>query len=105
MEVALGRTRKDLGLSGSLSEEPPRLVTAVPCFLPDLLALRALSMQENKPPLKRARCSKIAMAIYSFVDASGRGFRSTFQVGNKIFSSTVSGLKESWNPRLQIGES
>jgi hypothetical protein len=25
------------------------------------------------------------MAIYSFVDASGRGFGSTFQVGNKVF--------------------
>jgi hypothetical protein len=49
-----------------------------------LKALRIL-MSGEKPPLKRACFSKIATAIYSFVDASGRGFGSTFQVGNKIF--------------------
>jgi hypothetical protein len=84
METALGQTREGLGLGVSGPEEPPKLVKAAPRFLFDLLALRALMAGAN-PPLKRVRCSKTAMAIHSFVDASGRGFGSTFQVGNKVF--------------------
>jgi hypothetical protein len=42
-------------------------------------------MSGDEPPLKRARCSRIATAIYSFIDASDRGFGSTFQIGNKVF--------------------
>ena len=66
------------------SQEPPKFVTAVPRFMSDLLALRAL-MGVPEPPLKQVRCSKTATAIYSFVDASGRGFGSTFQVGKQVF--------------------
>ena len=66
------------------SQDPPKFVTAVPRFIFDLLALRAL-MSGSEPPLKRVRCSKTATAIYSFVDASGRGFGSTFQVGKKVY--------------------
>jgi hypothetical protein len=83
MEAALGATEETLGL-GTTPEDPPQFVKSVPRFLPDLKALRAL-MQDDNPPLKRARCSKIATAIYSFVDASGRGFGSIFQVGNQVF--------------------
>jgi hypothetical protein len=43
-------------------------------------------MVGEKPPLKRVRCSRVATAIYSFVDASGRGFGSTFQIGDKVYS-------------------
>jgi hypothetical protein len=40
----------------------------------------------DHPPLKQVRCSsKTATAVCSFVDASGRGVGSTFQVGNQIF--------------------
>jgi hypothetical protein len=84
MEQALGHTREDMGLGASFAEEAPKFVKAVPRFLPDLMALRAL-MSSEKPPLKRARCSKVAMATCSFVDASGRGFGSTFQVGSRVF--------------------
>jgi hypothetical protein len=84
VEQALGHAREDMGLGASFAEEAPKFVKAVPRFLPDLMALRAL-MSSEKPPLKRARCSKVAMAACSFVDASGRGFGSTFQVGNKVF--------------------
>jgi hypothetical protein len=84
MEVALGQSRENMGLGDSLTQEPPKFVKAVPRFLSDLKVFRAL-IQGAEPPLKRARCSKVAMAIYSFVDASGRGFGSTFQVGNKAF--------------------
>jgi hypothetical protein len=84
MEQALGHTREEMGLGSSLPEEPPTFVKAAPRLLSDLLAFRAL-MSGEKPPLKRARCSKVATAIYSFVDASGRGFGSTFQVGNQVF--------------------
>jgi hypothetical protein len=82
MEAALGLSREDLGL-GSSRLDPPKFVKAVPRFLPDLKALRAL-MAGEKPPLKRVRCSRVATAIYSFVDASGRGFGSTFQMGDKV---------------------
>jgi hypothetical protein len=82
MKLALGASREKLGLTSSRLE-PPKFVQAAPRFLPDLKALRAL-MAGDKPPLKRARCSKVATAIYSFVDASGRGFGSTFQVGDKV---------------------
>lgn len=84
MEQTLSQTREDMDLGSSLPEEVPKFDKAVPHFLPDLLALRALMSCEN-PPLKRARCSKVATAIYSFVDASGRGFESTIQVGSKVF--------------------
>jgi hypothetical protein len=84
MEQALGRSREDMGLGSTQAEEAPQFVKAAPRFLPDLMALRAL-MSCEKPPLKRARCSKVATATCSFVDASGRGFGSTFQIGNKIF--------------------
>jgi hypothetical protein len=100
-----------MGLSDSLSQEPPKFVKAVPRFLPDLKALRAL-MQGAEPPLKRAWCSKLAMAIYSFVDASGRGFGSTFQVGNKVFfqynqwPDRVSEIKSSnWRELVNLVES
>jgi hypothetical protein len=83
MEAALGETEGSLGLSPT-NVDPPKYVQAVPRFLPDLKALRAL-MEGDKPPLKRARCSKMATAVYSFVDASGRGFGSTFQVGSEVF--------------------
>jgi hypothetical protein len=83
IETALSRTRDALGLDTSYSD-PPKFVKAVPCLLLDLKALGALT-SGNTPPLKRARCSKIATAIYNFVDASGCGFGSTFQVGNKVF--------------------
>jgi hypothetical protein len=84
MEQALGHARENMGLGASFAEEAPKFVRAVPRFLPDLMALRAL-MSSEKPPLKRARCSKVTMAMCSFVDASGRGFGSTFRVGNKVF--------------------
>ena len=84
MEMALGQTQENMGLGSSGLVDPPKFVQAVPRFLSDLLALRALMAGET-PPLKRVRCSKTAMAICSFVDASGRGFGSTFQVGNKVF--------------------
>jgi hypothetical protein len=84
MEGALGKSAETLGLSASTQAAPPKFVKAAPRYLSDLKALRAL-MSGEKPPLKRARCSRIATAIYSFVDASGRGFGSTFQVGDRIF--------------------
>jgi hypothetical protein len=83
METALGDTRENLGLI-SKSLDSPKFVRTIPRFLLDLKALRAL-MKRDKPPLKRARCSKVATAIYSFVDASGRGFRSTFHLGSTVF--------------------
>jgi hypothetical protein len=83
MEAALEQTREGLGLGSSGAQDPPKIVKAVPRFIFDLKALRAL-MAGDKPPLKRVHCSKTAMAIYRFVDASGCGFGSTFQVGNKV---------------------
>jgi hypothetical protein len=84
MEGHLGQNRQDLGLGPPAAFEGPQYVNAVPRFLPDLLALCTL-MVGGKPPLKRARSSSIATAIYSFVDASGPGFGSTFQVGSQVF--------------------
>jgi hypothetical protein len=75
-EVRLGRNRFDLGLDPGLSQAPTKLVKAVPRFLPNLMAPRAL-MSGTTPPLKRVRGPKVATAIYSFVDASGQGFGST----------------------------
>ena len=85
MEEALEQQGEGLGSVAQLvfgPQELPRFVKAVPRFMSDLLALRAL-MAAAKPPLRRVRCSKTATAICSFVDASGRGFGSTFQVGNR----------------------
>jgi hypothetical protein len=83
MSAALGESKETLGLSSG-GEDPPKFVKAAPRFLSDLQAVRTLMMNPT-PPLKRARCSKVAMAVYSFVDASGRGFGSTFQVGTDVF--------------------
>jgi hypothetical protein len=83
IEMALGQTRDDLGLNVSHSD-PPKFVKAVPCLFLDLKALCALT-SGKMPPLKRARCSKTTANIYNFMDASGCGFGSTFQVGNKVF--------------------
>jgi hypothetical protein len=104
METALGANiEKGLGLRPA-SDDPPKYVKAAPRFLSDLTALRLL-MQDKKPPLKRARCSKIATAIYSFVDASGRGFGSTFQKWELKFSfNTDNGLTEFRRQCLRTGE-
>jgi hypothetical protein len=83
MEISLGLSRESLGLTPSWVE-PPKFVKAAPRFLSDLKALRAL-LAVDKPPLKRARCSRVATAVYGFVDASGRGFGSTFQIGSKMY--------------------
>jgi hypothetical protein len=83
MESALGQTREDLGLASNC-HKPPKFVKAVPHFLSDLKALCALMVGERLP-LKRDRCSKVATVIYSFVNAYGRGFGSTFQVGQKVY--------------------
>jgi hypothetical protein len=83
MSAALGESMETLGSSLG-GEDPPKFVKAAPRFMSDLKALRPL-MMDPTPPLKRARCSKVAMAVYSFVDASGRGVGSTFQVGTNVY--------------------
>jgi hypothetical protein len=82
MEAAMGPTQESLGLNSGILD-PPKYVKALPRFLSDLKAMRSL-MSAPTLPLKRARCSKVVTAIYSFVDASGRGFGCTLQIGNKI---------------------
>jgi len=55
----------------------PSHVTPVPQFLADINALQQLFYPAT-PPLRRARPSSTAVALYGFADASGTGFGSTF---------------------------
>jgi hypothetical protein len=103
LATTVHKTAAGLGLSYR-GLDPPKFVKAAPRFMSDILALRAL-MAQKKNPLKRARFSKIAMAVYSFVDASGRGFLARlFKWERVCTSNTVSGPTESWKLCLQTGE-
>ena len=84
MEAALKQTREGLlGLGFSQTKEHPEMVKAVPVLVRFSGSLS--TYDRSLPPLRCVHCSKPAIAIYSFVEASRRGFGSPFHMGNKVF--------------------
>jgi hypothetical protein len=58
---------------------PPSKVTPAPRLAQDLVCLRQLFSLPSPPP-RFIRASNITMCVYGFVDASGSGFGSSFQL-------------------------
>jgi hypothetical protein len=58
------------------SDPLPQMIAGMEYFFQDLMALLRLLASES-PPKVNIRARLIIMIIYSFVDASGRGFGST----------------------------
>lgn len=68
------------------ARSPPERVPAAPRLAGDILALQELT-QAHQPPKRLVRPKAAAVAVYGFGDASGKGFGSTFTVGERLFFS------------------
>ena len=67
----------------SKNDKPPKRVTSSPRLAWDLEALSSL-FDEDAPVRRKVRPSQTAVAIYGFGDASGKGFGSSFVVGDSL---------------------
>jgi hypothetical protein len=65
------------------SDKPPVSVSPVPCLLSDLQCLARLFTPEV-PPIRYIRSTKMQVAAYGFVDASGAGFGASIQLPNGV---------------------
>ena len=82
MRVAMEEAGTDMDEWVTFERAPPRVKSA-PRLKWDLEALTAL-FEGDEPVRRKVRPSQTAVAIYGFGDASGKGFGSSFVVGNEM---------------------